>query len=257
MSSKLKNLIKLAYKTFSVTSNHASRLSHVDSPENFSKLCLLLSTIDKNDIDFTLSEDMNQIKNDLKQDLTLEKLIEQKYQETDDEVEEMKLQNLMTYVNGDAPVLYMNIYESSLISFSLFLIRKGQSLPIHNHPNMNGLIKVIHGEGSIKSFTTINNTDNTNSLVKTKLNYTKIITENTSEILSLDPINNNIHEISASENTDLAFLDLLIPPYENDCVYYEIVKEDESDTNLIELKKVPCPDYYYCDSLIYTGSTVY
>jgi cysteamine dioxygenase len=254
MSSKLKNLVKLAYKTFSVTSNHLTRLSHVDSPDNFSKLCSLLSTINKNDIDFTLFEDLNQIKNELKQDLTLEKLIEKKYQETNDEIEEVKFQNLMTYVKGDAPVLYMNIYESSLISLSLFIIKKGQLLPIHNHPNMNGLIKVIHGEGTIKSFTTINS-DSNNPLIQTTQDYSKLIKENVSEIITLSPLSNNIHEIRASDNCDLVFLDLLTPPYENDCAYYEIANEGDS-SDILELKKVPCPDNYYCDSLLYTGLTV-
>lgn len=41
-----------------------------------------------------------------------------------------------------APVTYMHICETEVYSMGVFLLRPGASIPLHDHPGMNGMLKV-------------------------------------------------------------------------------------------------------------------
>ena len=51
-----------------------------------------------------------------------------------------------------APICHMNILESRHFTMSVFIIRKGQQLPLHDHPGMTGVIKVLYGTINITSY---------------------------------------------------------------------------------------------------------
>lgn len=40
------------------------------------------------------------------------------------------------------PVSYMHICETEVFSMGVFLLKSGASLPLHDHPGMNGMLKV-------------------------------------------------------------------------------------------------------------------
>jgi len=40
---------------------------------------------------------------------------------------------------SDAPVTFLNIYEGQTFTLGIFIIRKGNSLPLHDHPGMFGV----------------------------------------------------------------------------------------------------------------------
>lgn len=40
------------------------------------------------------------------------------------------------------PVTYMHICETEVFSMGVFLLRSGASIPLHDHPGMNGMLKV-------------------------------------------------------------------------------------------------------------------
>lgn len=42
------------------------------------------------------------------------------------------------------PVTYMHICETELFSIGVFLLRTGASIPLHDHPGMNGMLKVFN-----------------------------------------------------------------------------------------------------------------
>lgn len=42
----------------------------------------------------------------------------------------------------EAPVTYMMIYEDSDVHICIFILKNGVSLPLHDHPNMVGILKV-------------------------------------------------------------------------------------------------------------------
>lgn len=42
------------------------------------------------------------------------------------------------------PVTYMHICETEVFSMGVFLLRTGASIPLHDHPGMNGMLKVLY-----------------------------------------------------------------------------------------------------------------
>lgn len=42
------------------------------------------------------------------------------------------------------PVTYMHICETEVFSMGVFLLRTGASIPLHDHPGMNGMLKVFY-----------------------------------------------------------------------------------------------------------------
>ena len=52
-----------------------------------------------------------------------------------------------------APVTYIPVVENQHISMGIFVIREGQNIPLHDHPNMHGIIKCIAGKLNVTSYT--------------------------------------------------------------------------------------------------------
>ena len=52
-----------------------------------------------------------------------------------------------------APVTYIPVVENQHISMGIFVVREGQNIPLHDHPNMHGVIKCIAGKLNITSYT--------------------------------------------------------------------------------------------------------
>ena len=50
-------------------------------------------------------------------------------------------------------IIYIGVHEQPDFSASIFILMPGSVIPIHNHPNMHGLIKVIRGQIKITAFT--------------------------------------------------------------------------------------------------------
>lgn len=66
----------------------------------------------------------------------------------------------------EAPVFYADVYESNQIHTCLFgFKRAGNQIPLHNHPNMYGFIKVIRGSVQIRSYSWLNVEEKTNVLM--------------------------------------------------------------------------------------------
>lgn len=42
------------------------------------------------------------------------------------------------------PATYMHICETEVFSMGVFLLRTGASIPLHDHPGMNGMLKVFY-----------------------------------------------------------------------------------------------------------------
>lgn len=42
------------------------------------------------------------------------------------------------------PVTYMHICETDVFSMGVFLLNAGASIPLHDHPGMNGMLKVLN-----------------------------------------------------------------------------------------------------------------
>lgn len=181
-----------------------------------------------------------------------------------------------------APVTYVDIYDDPNLSVGIFILKPGMKLPLHDHPHMYGLIKVIAGVVKITSFSL--NTEATKKAGGNIVNefcflyfinlfigdnnffYKELTAELSSEIFAtsdtgsciLEPEMGNLHEIE-SMSGPAAFIDILSPPYETyipnvgprKCKYYKIIKE--LAPKVFKLEETGSPSWYWNDTYPYTG----
>eukprot|EP00794_Sanderia_malayensis_P014155 gene14155-15633_t len=169
----------------------------------------------------------------------------------------------------DAPVSYINIFESPYFTMGVFILRNGVSIPLHNHPGMYGICKVLYGSVKVKSYDQLASPNGVDSqsqgkFIKCKANEEQVFSE-THKSYSLTPTLGNYHSIQA-HNGQSAFLDILGPPYvtgDRDCSYFKecsvedgvgaLSRENESERWLAEISQ---PLDFYCDGIDYEGPPI-
>lgn len=187
------------------------------------------------------------------------------------------------------PVTYMHICETEVFSMGVFLLRTGASIPLHDHPGMNGMLKVLYGKVSVRCFDKLE--DNlsvsnvlphfepplapfqTASLRRSVLRSVAEYSEDSGPCL-LTPLRDNLHQIDAVEGP-AAFLDILAPPYNpddgRDCHYYQVLQtvaegdgksneeqqgEEKEKGDEAWLLEVPQPEDFWCGGEPYPGPAV-
>ncbi|XP_053166646.1 2-aminoethanethiol dioxygenase [Hemicordylus capensis] len=151
------------------------------------------------------------------------------------------------------PASYMHICETESFSMGVFVLRAGACIPLHDHPGMNGLLKVLYGTLRIACFdtplATVEEDDGgggggaagdsaSGSAASQKqarsgpqrrhralLRSHQLYTPASPPCL-LSPHTDNLHQIHAVGGP-AAFLDILAPPYDpehgRDCHYYRLL----------------------------------
>ena len=184
----------------------------------------------------------------------------------------------MHFFSG-APVTYIHIFDDEkTVASSIFALKEGTSLPLHDHPNMHGFIKCISGKVLIKSYSKIwektftCNTPNSKIDLQASGDFSherlrvgasrlpdRILTEDDSEAASLQPEQGNIHSVTAIDGP-AAFIDFLAPPYSNDgqhtCHYFQVESSDHVN-DVHTLLEVGCPSWYWCAYAPYIGPQVH
>ena len=172
----------------------------------------------------------------------------------------------------DAPVTYVHLWEDSVFTIGVFVLKKGVTLPLHDHPSMTGLIKVISGTASIRSFTERNDLIVPEEVLKElrpwqrrgvkvvdQLPTKELNTE--SDACILTPTESNYHEIS-SVGGPAAFLDILAPPYDHfsgnrECHYYKVFEgHGEEKASPKYLVEIPQPREFWCSQSEYLGPEI-
>lgn len=134
------------------------------------------------------------------------------------------------------PVSYMHICETESFSMGVFLLRSGACIPLHDHPGMNGMLKVLYGTLRIACMDTLPPGAAAaapppaaaaggpchRALYRSRQHYTPA-----SPPCLLSPHTDNLHQIDAVDGP-AAFLDILAPPYDpqhgRDCHYYRLLE---------------------------------
>lgn len=162
-----------------------------------------------------------------------------------------------------APCTFISIYESSQFTMSVFILRQSYTMPLHDHPHMKGLLKVVSGSLKIQSYSKLpNNTEiSANSEESTLVSQEEpIYLDKFSKTSMLDESIYNYHEITASDDEPAAFFDVLSPPYSSTedpesprhCHFFKkSMVDNSSELTVIKLEKIDCPDHYYCDTVYY------
>ncbi|XP_060529375.1 2-aminoethanethiol dioxygenase [Cylas formicarius] len=179
---------------------------------------------------------------------------------------------------GKAPVTCIEIYEDENVSMGIFILKPDGKLPLHNHPDMHGLIKVIAGKVKITSYSI--NTEKTKEvdlrsfgdgstpirpLSRSNILTAELVSVSIASTKSapcvLEPHHKNLHEIQSLEGP-AAFLDILAPPYDSpivnntqrQCSYF--TKLSQVTPGIFRLKEIRSPSWYWTDSCPYTGPPI-
>jgi hypothetical protein len=142
------------------------------------------------------------------------------------------------YVQNAKDSVCMNIVNSKEFDIQVFVIPKGKQLPLHDHPSMIVLSKLVSGTLKVRSFSPeSSNKNHETSAGKASLTVSTTRTSSDAAWL-LSAEENNVHELIANE-TSIVF-DVLLPPYvepDRPCNFYKAV-ESEGQWSL---ENVPAP----------------
>eukprot|EP00128_Syssomonas_multiformis_P010119 Colp12_sorted_trinity150504_noHs@30152 len=151
---------------------------------------------------------------------------------------------------GDGEVTYGHIFENDYLTMGVFLMKKGTKIPLHDHPDMYVLSKVIYGSIRLVAYDVVipvqsNRQVSCSEYLTNKSllqGYTRLCHKTVDMVLKEGDIHTtkpmdggNFHEIEALEDT--AFVDIMSPPYDNyrgrECFYYEAIDAD-ADQDAVE-----------------------
>ena len=187
---------------------------------------------------------------------------------------------------------YIGVYENCDISVGIFIVAAKTGLPLHNHPGMHGILKVVHGTLKVSSFDRIPHFDvNDHTHIPKSLQsrldliekgFIVPVTEsNTSNStitpqmppLILGPTTDNFHRIYNASDQPAAFVDILSPPYNHrglelakegdsqvrECEYFKEInftatsENHLASNNLKWLQMIQTPADFNCDTEPYQG----
>ena len=158
-----------------------------------------------------------------------------------------------------SPVGYHHVYKDRELSMGIFVIPAGRGIPLHDHPHMTVLSKLLFGSLRVTSYDRPEGTSppGLQELFgrAQKAPPLRVGAPEVAEVsapcatLRLDPIRRNIHQFEALRDT--AIFDVLAPPYDDfagrSCHYYEV------DQARSELREVGWPPGLEVVSRAYEG----
>lgn len=140
--------------------------------------------------------------------------------------------------NSTRDIEYMHLYEDEHVSMGIFCLPKNSRIPLHNHPGMSVVSRVLYGDLHVSSFdwnTSNNSTTTVHGNVRgdtiAKPVYDGVIhggvgLDMHATHMLLPNSHGNLHQFTAL--SDCAVLDVLCPPYSSengrDCTYYRVEK---------------------------------
>ncbi|XP_055607900.1 2-aminoethanethiol dioxygenase [Uranotaenia lowii] len=165
-----------------------------------------------------------------------------------------------------APCTFVDIFENAYFTMSVFILKENYTMPLHDHPRMHGLLRVVSGTIKIQSYSEIDRREEIRDgeelrHVLVNVEQEKMLcADNKDGCAMLTPSERNFHEITAVGGP-AAFFDILSPPYNADmpengkrsCSFYrKLLLPGDGISNdgrkRMVLEKVPTPDHYYCDT---------
>ncbi|XP_051883304.1 2-aminoethanethiol dioxygenase-like [Pristis pectinata] len=184
------------------------------------------------------------------------------------------------------PVTYMHICETDCFSMGVFLLQSGACIPLHDHPGMHGLLKVLYGQVTVKCFDKEEAAADgaeadgvqfnppllqcQRAALRRSLRRSSSVLSEASGPCALTPVQGNVHQIEARDGP-AAFLDILAPPYDpdegRDCHYFKVLQVSENAGNAsraspqqqqqpVWLLEVPQPADFWCGGEPYPGPKV-
>jgi len=188
---------------------------------------------------------------------------------------------------GLAPVTFIDLWKDEHFSMSIFVLKPGTRLPMHDHPGMHGLIRVIHGRMNVFSYSLLERKSGDGfeplrsseeylikkgAVLKAHMMSAASgdVIDINSESIVLTPVDGNIHEIRTTDSA-AAFFDILAPPYDDhrhgrhQCHYFKELPVSPSTAKLSDTAQgrklcnlicIPTPMDYWTDYAPYDGPAI-
>uniref|UniRef100_A0A0D3FSC1 cysteine dioxygenase n=2 Tax=Oryza barthii TaxID=65489 RepID=A0A0D3FSC1_9ORYZ len=143
-----------------------------------------------------------------------------------------------------SPIKYLHIHESESFSMGIFCMPPSSVIPLHNHPGMTVLSKLLYGTLHAESYDWIDVTDPTDQLQELSVRPARLVRDremSAPETTILYPNRGgNIHTFRAI--TPCALFDVLSPPYSaekgRDCSYFRKSSVREPPPEVIWLEEL-------------------
>jgi len=147
------------------------------------------------------------------------------------------------------PITFVDVDANQHLYCGVIILPQGTRIPLHDHPNMYGIIKPLEGEIRLKSFSLLES--ETEGPVKA-IEAPELLLNNLSKAQLLTPSQRNVHGIEYVNGEKggrfAAFLDLLFPPYNEHlarpCHYFKKLHSTTTKGNEATLVEIDAPDYY-------------
>jgi len=151
------------------------------------------------------------------------------------DVDNLELRQRCEGMNRGGGWDFENLYEGKNLYIKLLIIPEGSQIPLHDHPQMSGIIKLIWGSMHITCYDWVQEAPF--SGLARKIQDTAVDGGNEPNILL--PQWKNLHTMRALE--DCAFVDIFSPHYYDDenrkCTYYEVQQQVQKDQETLYLLK--------------------
>ena len=139
---------------------------------------------------------------------------------------------------------YLGIVENDEYSIAAFVLQPGARIPLHDHPGMTVLSRVVRGSLRVTSF---------DVGADGKARRSISLMTSADGPAALYPSVNNVHEFQAGAGGAVV-LDVIVPPYDEDagraCHYFEAAAIGDG---VFRLREVPEPADFECLGAVYQG----
>lgn len=168
------------------------------------------------------------------------------------------------------PVSYLHIYECEDFSMGIFCLPTSAVIPLHNHPGMTVLSKLLYGSMHVKAYDWIDHSDTAQPRLA-KLVVDRTLSAPCESAVLYPTSGGNMHAFTAV--TSCAVLDILAPPYSTEdgrhCTYYRDLpyssfagnysvneRVDGNELDLAWLEEFQPPDDFVVEGAPYRGPRI-
>ncbi|PWA61734.1 hypothetical protein CTI12_AA370540 [Artemisia annua] len=192
----------------------------------------------------------------------------------DDRGHGFSMPNILNRVDRWAqPITYVGLNESESFTMCMFCFPTSSVIPLHDHPKMTVLSKVLYGSLHVKAYDwveppCIKDSNDVARVRLAKLAVDKVLSAPCPTSVLYPETGGNIHCFTAV--TSCAVLDILTPPYEESagrrCTYYrdypyssfrsEGDPIDGKEDEYVWLEEIQTPDDLYMRQGMYAGPPI-
>ncbi|OWZ00041.1 hypothetical protein PHMEG_00028853 [Phytophthora megakarya] len=135
-------------------------------------------------------------------------------------------------------VHYQHVYEDETFSIGIFILPPGVAIPLHDHPGMSVVTRLLYGSLHVKSYDLVQiDAAPLGKRQMARIRADEVVTApHTAELL---PDCGNLHELVGGDDVGCAFFDIITPPYDanegRDCTYFRVVDSPQQESNDEEL----------------------